>query len=153
VLATMVPAAVVVAILAPAVVVAAVVPAAVVVIAAPVATIGIAMVEATEAVVAAPVAALGIAAIPAVTPVLPAGAAPAIAIVPAVVRTAIGAAPLLAAVPGLLAVVALAIDIAVLALDHAVDVGALLLRDMTIGHGARLSAIDRTLSLFEAVLL
>jgi hypothetical protein len=48
--------------------------------------------------------------------------------------------------------VRVAIDLAILAFDHAVDVGALLRRDMAVGHGTRLSAIDRTLTLLETIL-
>src|SRR5207248_1397298 len=97
-------------------------------------------------------AAVGITGAPTITTAIPAPAATPIAIVPAVVGVAVGMAPALAAIPGLPAVVRVAIDIAVLAIDHAVDVGALLRRDMAIGHGARLSAVDRTLAPLEAIL-
>src|SRR6185503_1657607 len=61
------------------------------------------------------------------------------------------AAPLLAMVPRLLAVMALAIDLTVLLLDHAVDAGTLLRRDVAVGLGPALSAIDRALALLEAI--
>jgi hypothetical protein len=60
-------------------------------------------------------------------------------------------APALAAVPGLLAIVALLIDFATLAIGHAVDAGALLGRHHTVGSGVGLRTIDRPLALLEAI--
>src|SRR5471032_1396191 len=67
--------------------------------------------------------------------------------------TAVGATPLLATIPGLLAVVAVAGDLAALAIGHAVDAGTLLRSDVTIGLGLALGAIDVALALFETTCL
>src|SRR4030095_5880295 len=73
-----------------------------------------------------------------------------VAVAPPVVA-AVGTAPALAAIPGLLAVVALAIDFATFAIHHAVDTSAFLLGHHTVGAGAGLGAVDRPLALLEAI--
>jgi hypothetical protein len=60
-------------------------------------------------------------------------------------------APALAAIPGLLAIVALLIDFATLAIGHVVDARALLRRHHTVGAGASLRTIDRPLALLKAI--
>ena len=60
-------------------------------------------------------------------------------------------APALAAIPGLLAVVALAIDFAALAIGHAVDAARSCWRHHAVGAGAGLRTIDRPLALLEAI--
>jgi len=64
-------------------------------------------------------------------------------------RTAVGAAPVLAAIPSLLAIVALLVDLAALAIGHAIDAGPLLRRHPAVRLGATLGLVDAALTLLE----
>ena len=58
-------------------------------------------------------------------------------------------APLLSTIPGLLAIMALLVDLAAFTVGHAVDAGTLLRSDVTIGHRLALGAIDVALALLQ----
>jgi hypothetical protein len=46
----------------------------------------------------------------------------------------------------------LLVDLAALAIGHAIDASSLLRRDMAVSHGARLGAVDLSFPLFKAIL-